>query len=107
PLICADCDADESEGAGITLYEPTPEQIEQNRQMMLTMDPPRHTKLRLLVHKGFTPRMIVRLDQHIRDIAREIVDRVAERGECDFVVDVAAELPLQVIAEMMGVPNED
>ena len=75
--------------------------------MMLTMDPPKHTKLRLLVNKGFTPRMIGQLDQHIRDVAREIVDRVAERGECDFVVDIAAELPLQVIAEMMGVPHED
>jgi cholest-4-en-3-one 26-monooxygenase len=51
--------------------------------------------------------MIGQLDQHIRDVAREIVDRVAERGECDFVVDIAAELPLQVIAEMMGVPTED
>jgi cholest-4-en-3-one 26-monooxygenase len=106
-LISGDWAEYSSERAGITLYEPTPEQIEQNRQMMLTMDPPRHTKLRLLVNKGFTPRMIGRLDQHIRDIAREIVDQVAERGECDFVVDVAAELPLQVIAEMMGVPDGD
>jgi cytochrome P450 len=71
------------------------------------MDPPRHTKLRLLVNKGFTPRMIGKLHERIRDIAGEIADRVVERGECDFVVDVAAELPLQVIAEMMGVPKED
>jgi cholest-4-en-3-one 26-monooxygenase len=75
--------------------------------MMLSMDPPRHTKLRLLVNKGFTPRMIGQLHDRIREIARDIVDGIAERGECDFVVDVAAELPLQVIAEMMGVPQED
>jgi len=74
---------------------------------MLMMDPPNHTKLRLLVNKGFTPRMVNRLDEHIRDITKAIVDKVAQRGECDFVVEVAAELPLQVIAEMMGVPDED
>ena len=92
---------------GITLYEVEDEQLEQQRLMMLMMDPPRHTKLRLLVNKGFTPRMIGKLHERTRDIAGEIADRVVERGECDFVVDVAAELPLQVIAEMMGVPKED
>src|SRR5581483_11961248 len=92
---------------GITLDEVDEAQLEQQRLMMLSMDPPRHTKLRLLVNKGFTPRMIGRLHDRIREIARTIVDGVAERGECDFVVDVAAELPLQVIAEMMGVPQED
>jgi cholest-4-en-3-one 26-monooxygenase len=75
--------------------------------MMLMMDPPRHTKLRLLVNKGFTPRMINRLHDQVRTIARDIVDNIIEQGECDFVVDVAAELPLQVIAEMMGVPQSD
>jgi cholest-4-en-3-one 26-monooxygenase len=74
---------------------------------MLMMDPPKHTKLRLLVNKGFTPRMIGRLEEHIRDITKSIVDGVAARGECDFVVEVAAELPLRVIVEMMGVPDED
>jgi cholest-4-en-3-one 26-monooxygenase len=93
---------------GITLHESlSEEQLEQNRMMMLMMDPPRHTKLRLLVNKGFTPRMIGRLHDQVRAITRDIVDNVIERGECDFVVDVAAELPLQVIAEMMGVPQED
>ena len=92
---------------GITVDEVTDEQLEQQRLMMLMMDPPRHTKLRLLVNKGFTPRMIGKLHERIHDIAGEIADRVVERGECDFVVDVAAELPLQVIAEMMGVPQED
>ena len=92
---------------GITLHEVDEEQLEQQRLMMLSMDPPRHTKLRLLVNKGFTPRMIGRLHERIREIARDIVDKIVERGECDFVVDVAAELPLQVIAELMGVPQED
>ena len=92
---------------GITLHELEEEMLEQQRMMMLQMDPPRHTKLRLLVNKGFTPRMIGRLHDKVYEIAAEIVDGVAERGECDCVVDVAAELPLQVIAEMMGVPAED
>ena len=92
---------------GITLYDVDEEQLSQQRMMMLMMDPPRHTKLRLLVNKGFTPRMIERLHDRIRGIAGELADQALERGTCDFVVDVAAELPLQVIAEMMGVPHED
>jgi cholest-4-en-3-one 26-monooxygenase len=92
---------------GITLHDATAEDLELQRQMMLMMDPPNHTKLRLLVNKGFTPRMIGRLDEHIRDIAKAIVDEVASRGECDFVVEVAAQLPLRVIVEMMGVPDAD
>jgi cholest-4-en-3-one 26-monooxygenase len=92
---------------GITLHDASAEDLELQRQMMLMMDPPNHTKLRLLVNKGFTPRMIGRLDEHIRDIAKAIVDEVAPRGECDFVVEVAAQLPLRVIVEMMGVPDAD
>jgi cholest-4-en-3-one 26-monooxygenase len=92
---------------GITLYDTDESQLEQQRMMMLMMDPPKHTKLRLLVNKGFTPRVVNRLHERIREISVDIVDRVAEQGHCDFVVDVAAELPLQVIAEMMGVPQED
>ena len=98
---------DYSSESGITLHELGELRVAQQRMMMLIMDPPRHTKLRLLVNKGFTPRMIGRLHDRIREVAGEITDHVAERGECDFVVDVAAELPLQVIAEMMGVPRED
>ena len=56
---------------------------------------------------GFTPRMIARTGPHIREIATEIVDAVAKRGECDFVTEIAAELPLQVIAEFIGIPQED
>ena len=82
-------------------------QLAQQRMMMLMMDPPRHTRLRLIVNKGFTPRMITRLHERVREVARDIVDNIARRGECDFVVDVAAELPLQVIAELMGVPHAD
>jgi cholest-4-en-3-one 26-monooxygenase len=77
------------------------------RQMMLNMDPPRHTRLRGLINKGFTPRMVALLEPHIRDITKTIIDNVAHLGACDFVTQIAAELPLQVIAEMMGIPVAD
>ncbi len=74
---------------------------------MINMDAPRHTKLRLLVNKGFTPRMIGRVEDMVRQRAREIVDRVAPRGECDFVAEIAAALPLEIICDMIGVPPSD
>jgi methyl-branched lipid omega-hydroxylase len=74
---------------------------------MINMDAPRHTKLRLLVNKGFTPRMVGRVETMVRERARAIVDAVAPRGECDFVGDIAAALPLQIICEMMGIPAAD
>jgi cholest-4-en-3-one 26-monooxygenase len=91
-----------------TLLEPVAEeQLEHLRLIMLNMDPPRHTKLRMLVKQGFTPRHIGELEQHIRDIATNIIDTVCEKGSCDFVTEISAELPLQVIAEMLGVPHDD
>jgi cholest-4-en-3-one 26-monooxygenase len=77
------------------------------RQQLIHMDPPRHSKLRGLVNRGFTPRMIARMEPHVRELAREIVDRLTGKSECDFVTEIAAELPLLVIAELLGVPRED
>jgi cholest-4-en-3-one 26-monooxygenase len=74
---------------------------------MVNQDPPYHTKLRSLVRKGFTPRMVDAMEPHIREMCTGILDKVAPRGECDFVTDIAAELPLQVIAELLGVPLEE
>jgi cytochrome P450 len=78
-----------------------------SQRMMLMMDPPEHARYRRLVSSGFTPRRIEALGPHIREIVRAILDGVAHKGECDFVTDVAAELPLQVIAEFLGVPQAD
>lgn len=75
--------------------------------MMLTTDPPKHTRYRRLVSKGFTPRMIGKLEDALRYRAADIVNQIIEKGECDFVLDLASELPLQAIAEIMGVPQED
>ncbi len=76
-------------------------------RLMLTMDAPEHTRYRKLVNRGFTPRQMRMLEPHIRELTAKIIDEVIEQGGCDYVVDVAAELPLQVIAEMLGVPMED
>jgi len=71
---------------------------------MINMDDPRHARLRRIVSGGFTPRMLARVEQQVRDTAVRVVDEVIERGECDFVTDVAAALPLRIICEMMGIP---
>ena len=92
---------------GALISELDPAALEQQRLMMLNMDPPMHTRYRKLVNRGFTPRMLGMLEDRIRQQAAAIVEGVAERGSCDFVTEVAAELPLQVIAEIMGVPHED
>ena len=92
---------------GTTIRDMPPEHIERSRAIMLNMDPPQHAKYRRLVQRGFTPRMIQLLTPQIRQRAGVIIDRVAPRGECEFVSEVAAELPMQVICEMMGVPEED
>jgi cytochrome P450 len=89
------------------LADSPPEFLAGMRLMMLNMDPPQHTKLRALVNKGFTPRMVAERAGRIRDLARQIVDAVAPRGACDFVADVAGELPSYVIAELVGIPLDD
>ena len=75
--------------------------------MMLNMDPPFHTKLRKLVNTGFTMARINKLESAVRQVTTQILDKAAPRGECDFVTEIAAELPLQVIAELIGIPQED
>lgn len=100
--------SEQARGGVVGLEEPeVPVDFEQGGNLMLTMDPPPHTRYRRLVNRGFTPRMIEMLEPHIRDLTSRILDEAMSRGEVDFVVDVASELPLQVIAELMGVPSED
>ena len=82
-------------------------QIDQQRLFMLNQDPPEHTRTRQLVNRGFTPRMIARLEERIQQTCDEIVGQAVAKGEGDFVTLCAAELPLIVIAELMGVPIED
>lgn len=87
--------------------EETAEQRKLAGNLMLFMDPPDHTRYRRLVNRGFTPRRIAEMEDHIRALTTGILDEVLPRGEADFVVDVAAELPLEVIADLIGIPSED
>jgi len=77
------------------------------RKMMIFIDPPRHSRMRQVVNRRFTPRALAPLEAQVRSIAREIIDAVAPLGRCDFVLDVAAKLPTAVICEMMGIPRAD
>ncbi len=92
---------------GTLRQDPTPADLPAIQSIMLNMDPPRHRQYRTLVNQAFTPRMIGNLHGRIRSLVKEIINGVIEKGECDFVEEVAALLPLQVICEMMGVPEED
>ncbi len=100
-----------SEG-GITQFEPVDpdEQVAAaagNGKMLITMDPPRHVKLRRLVNKGFTPRAVSAMESEIRQITNQLLDDIAKKGRCDFVLDVSAQLPLAVICGMMGLERKD
>ena len=73
---------------------------------MINMDAPRHTRLRMIVNRAFTPRRVALIDHDVRVKARQIVSSISELGECDVVEQLAAQLPLQIICEMMGIPRE-
>ncbi|MFZ2528592.1 MAG: cytochrome P450 [Rhodococcus sp. (in: high G+C Gram-positive bacteria)] len=79
--------------------------------MLINLDAPEHTRLRRLVSRGFTPRVVGQLEEHIRDICERTVDTLVEAGSdgavVDFVRTVSAPLPLEVIAELLGAPTED
>ena len=85
----------------------TRDQVELQRVIMLNTDPPHHTKIRGIVSRGFTPRAINDLREVLTERAVKIVAAALEHGTGDFVTDVACELPLQAIAELIGVPQED
>jgi cholest-4-en-3-one 26-monooxygenase len=105
--------SDQERGGVVGLEEPDEAMRAQQEEfggagkLMLTIDPPDHTRYRKLVNKGFTPRMIGALETHIRDLTGRILDDAVGRGTVDFVTEIAAELPLQAIAELLGVPVED
>ena len=89
----------------------TPAALGYVRSMMLNMDPPAHSRLRTLLARSFTPRAVARLDERIRGHARALCERAfagrGGRGECDFAKDVAADLPLLTLADVLGMPEQD
>ena len=88
---------------------PTPGALGYVRRMMLNMDPPEHARLRRLLSRSFTPRAVAQLEQRIRGHARAVCERAftGAGGECDFAKDVAADLPLLALADVLGVPEQD
>jgi cytochrome P450 len=92
-------------GQGTSIID-MPVEVSEFLGSMINMDDPRHTRLRMIVNRSFTPRMVARVDDDVRVAARDIVARVADRGACDLVSEISAPLPLQIICEMMGIPEE-
>jgi cholest-4-en-3-one 26-monooxygenase len=106
-IVNRDFDRFSSAARGTMPFELGEDAIAQQSLMMLNMDPPLHRRYRRLVNKGFTPRMVDDLEASVHRSADAIIDRVSADGRADFVTDLAAELPLQVIAELLGVPPDD
>jgi cholest-4-en-3-one 26-monooxygenase len=86
------------------LHEMPEEQLAMVRTQMINMDPPQHIKYRRLVRAAFTPRMVDTYEARFREVARELVERAVQGGRCEFVQDIAVDLPLIAICELMGVP---
>ena len=95
-----------SSAKGITILD-LPGNFNEFFSSMIAMDDPRHGHLRRLVSTGFTPRILARLEDAVTVQANEIIDEASDRGECDFVVDVAARLPLAIVCDLMGVPRSE
>ncbi|MEI8392584.1 MAG: cytochrome P450 [Actinomycetes bacterium] len=91
----------------VMLPDPDPMGLYAQRLMMLNMDPPQHDRFKLLVSRGFTPKNAPLLRPKIEELARDIVDAVLAKGECDFVTEIAGRLPSGLIAELMGMPRID
>jgi cytochrome P450 len=86
------------------LMEPEPDNLALMQTQLINMDPPQHLKFRRLVRNAFTPRAVDSYHGRFKEVAEEIVSKAIEGGECEFVEDLAAELPLIAICELMGVP---
>lgn len=87
-----------------------PQEMNEFFGSMINMDDPKHFRLRNIVSRGFTPKEVTRIEEQVRERADRLVTELIERfpsGECDFVEEVAAALPLAIICDMMGIPEED
>ncbi len=102
-------DFSSAENGAIIRFSPdmTRDQIELQTIMLINQDPPVHTRTRQLISRGFTPRAMNALHDVLIGRANTIIDNALAKGEGDFVEEVAAELPLQAIADLLGVPQED
>ena len=96
-----------AETLGVILEDPAPEQLENTRNMLLMMDPPRHTAYRRPLVESFKARVIAQMEDRIRTVCKEIMRTAAEQRDVEFVHDVAGMLPNQVIGELFGIPADD
>lgn len=96
-----------SERGSVIIEDLSEETLQMMRNMLLVMDPPHHGRYRRMVLHGFTPSLVDRLEPRIRTISRAIIEQAAARREVEFVHDVASRLPLQVIGELMGIPEAE
>ena len=94
-------------GRSATSIPDMPEDFLEFFGSMINMDDPKHARLRRIVSRGFTPRMLGKLEDQVQAAAARIVDDIYERGSCDFVPEIAAKLPLKIICDMMGIPESD
>jgi len=95
-----------SEIGGTSLEDLDPEHVEA-RKSMIDMDPPRHDELRAIINKRFTPRAVQVWEDQVRRVANEVLDRALPLGEFDFVAEISSEIPMQVFAEIMGIPQSE
>ncbi len=77
------------------------------RTQLICMDPPDHVKFRRVIRNAFTPKMVESYSEHFREIVKGVIDKVIDNGECEFVTDIACQLPLIAICELVGIPLED
>jgi cytochrome P450 len=95
-----------SSAAGATSIFDLPAEFNEYFGSMISMDDPRHARLRRIVSRGFTPKRIKKFEEDVQRTAAVIVDDLLEKGPCDFVQEVAARLPLKIICDMMGIGDE-
>ena len=92
-------------GRGATAIADIPTEFLEFFGSMINMDAPKHGRLRRLVSTAFTERLLSRVERDVQSAASRVIDSVAERGECDFVTDIASPFPIRIICEMMGIPE--
>lgn len=104
--VSRDSETFSSELGGTFIPDQDEMALAQLRLTILNMDPPKHNRYRRLVSRGFTPRVIGKLVDDIERRAAVVVDNICERGECEFVGDIAAQVPVQMICEMIGLEKK-
>src|SRR3984957_3847510 len=95
-----------SSAKGATSIADLPVEFNEYFGSMINMDDPRHTRLRRIVSRAFSPRLIAKFQDDVRRAAAEMVDDLLATGPCDFVANIAAKLPLKIICDMMGIPDD-